>query len=62
MKHQSLSALGLESARDLCALDPNPPPLSFKDDLKLPPHPPAEIHYKSPQIDPTYWQPSGYTP
>jgi hypothetical protein len=61
MKHQKLSALGVESAIDLCALDPNPPPLSFARDLKLPPHSAAPIAYQSPTLDThTYWQ--GPTP
>ncbi|PZQ45503.1 MAG: hypothetical protein DI551_07235 [Micavibrio aeruginosavorus] len=59
-----LASLGVCSARDLCALDANPPPLSFARDLLLPPHPVKEIAYETPKhLDTkTYWQPSNGGP
>lgn len=53
-----LGALGVHSATDLCVLDPNPPPLSFKTDFDLPDHAaaPAVIAPKS-SIDAIYWGP-----
>lgn len=56
-----LGELGVHAVKNLCVLDPTPPPLDFGTDLHLQPlvdDAPAPLTRQS-AIDSTYWQPGG---